>query len=557
MANVNIKDQVSGAIAGYLNTIPELDKSQVSELSAVDYGRVGHGDLTTPVAMRLAKMLHANPKKFADEVANAITAAKIPAVEKVEAAGPGFLNIYLDKKYWLALIKQINAEGASYGRSDFGKKKKVQLEFASANPTGPLSVAHGRQAAIGDVLGRIMSFIGYDVTTEYWINDCGNQINKLGESVYVRYLQQLGKEAELPENGYRGEYIIDMAKELLAKDGAKYADMPKKQAIAELGLWAGSTIFQQCLDDFKRFGLQHSSLFSQRKFEAEGHVERLVERMKKDGLAYEKEGALWMKTSAFGDDEDRVLIKSDGLWAYRLSDIAYHEDKFKRGFEQIIDLLGPDHHGHIITMYAALKALGHDTSGLKFLIVQHCTIIREGKKVKMSTRAGELITLEEVIRDVGVDVARFFFLTRKNDSHLDFDLELAKKQSSDNPVYYIQYAHARIASIMRKAAETGRMPKGTVSLESLDVLGEHDLALAAQLGRFPSVLEKAAVELEPHRLTNYLQELAAEFHTFYTQCPVVSDDEKLTRARLELVLAVKAVLSNALNLLGVNIPDVM
>ncbi len=484
----------------------------------------------------------------------------------MEIAGPGFLNIHFSKRYWLGLIKTITAEGPRHGRSSVGRRRKAQLEFASANPTGPLSVAHGRQAALGDVLARIMEFIGFDVTTEYWVNDWGNQINKLGESMYVRYRQALGDHLmDFPEDGYRGEYVIEMGRELAAKVERKYAEMPREAAIQELGQYGADAILQQILVDFKRFGLEHKSLFSQRKFESEGHVERLLERMKHAGLTYEKDGAVWLKTKEHGDSEDRVLVKSDGAWAYRLSDIAYHESKFERGFELMINLLGPDHHGHILTMQAAMKALGHDVSRLKFLTVQHCTIIRAGQKIKMSTRAGEMVTLDEVINEVGGDVARFFFLTRKTDSHLDFDLELAKKQSLDNPVYYVQYAHARIASIMRKAQETGRISPdelvrgvyGSGSEDSLDVLEERDIALAAKLGRFGAVLEKAGLEMEPHRLCSYLQELAGEFHNFYTQCPVISDDERMTRARLELVSAVRVVLGNALHLLGVHIPEVM
>jgi len=424
----------------------------------------------------------------------------------------------------------------------------------------------GRQAALGDVLANIMKFVGFDVSTEYWVNDCGNQINKLGESLYVRYRQALGdKGVEFPGDGYKGDYVVELGRDLAAKQGRAYADLPREEAIETLGRLAADSILQTIRTDFRRFGIEHETVFSQRRFEAEGHVEHLLERMHDAGLTYEQDGAVWVKTSEHGDDKDRVLVKSDGSWAYRLSDIAYHEDKFERGFEQVINLLGPDHHGHIQTMQAAMHALGHDVSAVQFLIVQHCTIIRGGEKVKMSTRAGEMITLDEVIDDVGVDVARFFFLTRKTDSHLDFDLELAKRESLDNPVYYVQYAHPRIASILRKAQDTGRVGPGDVTRgvftggadANLSVLEDRDVALAAKLGRFGAVLEKAGLEHEPHRLTNYLQELAAEFHNYYTQCPVIGDDDALTRARLCLVSAVRVVLGNALHLLGVHIPETM
>ena len=549
--------------------MPGVDPGELDELSAVDYGREGHGDLVTPVAMRLGKKAGQAPRTFADRIAAAIrdgAEALGGAVERVEVAGPGFINIYLAKSFWLGLVRRILAEGPRYGRSDVGNARKVQLEFASANPTGPLSVAHGRQAALGDVLANIMEFIGFDVSTEYWVNDFGRQINKLGESVYVRYLRELGDHSvEFPDDGYQGGYVTDIARDLAVKEGRAWADMPRDEAIAELGRLASDVILRQILADFKQFGIEHHTVFSQREFEATGHIESLLERMGGMGLTYEEGGAVWLKAQEHGDSKDRVLVKSDGSWAYRLSDVAYHEDKFARGFELAIDMFGPDHHGHIGTMQAAMAALGHDVSAVRFLVVQHCTIIRGNQKVKMSTRAGETITLDEVIQDVGVDVARFFFLTRKTDSHLDFDLELAKKQSLDNPVYYVQYAHARIASIMRKAEENGRLSPGDVtrgvysgaSANDLDALEDRDLALAAKLGRFGQVVEGAGLELEPHRLTNYLQELAAEFHNYYAQCTVVGDDERLTSARLSLVSAVRVVLGNALHLLGVHIPETM
>jgi len=565
-----VRQQISGVIRAAIKDAPGVEPSQLDELSAVDYGRgEGQGDLVTPVAMRLAKPARRNPREIAEEIAEAIRAANDhlgEAIGRVEVAGPGFINIFFTRAYWLGLVRRVLADGPRYGRSEVGKRRKVQLEFASANPTGPLSVAHGRQAALGNVLANILEFIGFDVASEYWVNDSGNQILKLGESVCVRYLQALGdKSAALPGDGYKGGYITEMGADLAAKEGAKYADMPRDEAIEALGRLAAERILEQILADFKRFGAVHTSIFSQRKFEAEGHVERLLERMSQAGLTYEQDGAVWLKTSEHGDDKDRVLVKSDGAWTYRLSDIAYHESKFGRGFEWVINLLGPDHHGHIVTMRAAMDALGHDVAALRFVIVQHCTIIREGEKIKMSTRAGEMITLDEIINDVGVDVARFFFLIRKTDSHLDFDLELAKAESLDNPVYYVQYAHARIASIMRKAEETGRLGPGDVtrgvytggSADDLEALEERDVALAAKLGRFGHVLENAGLELEPHRLTNYLHELAAEFHNYYQQCTVVSDDERLTRARLRLVSAVRVVLGNALHLLGVHIPETM
>jgi arginyl-tRNA synthetase len=568
---VPIRDRISSVIREAVATFDGVPGDQLDALADVDYGRDdAHGDLTTPVAMRVRKFVGGgNPREIGEKIAAALHAANDQldgAIDRVEVAGPGFLNIYLGRRYWQSLVQRILIEGRRYGRSNVGKRRKVQIEFASANPTGPLSVAHGRQAAIGDVLANILKFIGFDVATEYWLNDCGNQINRLGESVWVRYCQALGDtSARIPKDGYHGTYIIEMGHDLAAKQGRHYMDMPRAEAIDTLGRFAVSTILRQILADFQRFGIEHDRVFSQREFEAEGHVERLLDRMKQAGLAYEQDGAVWIRTTDHGDSKDRVLVKSDGSWAYRLSDVAYHEDKFDRGFDQIIDMLGPDHHGHIITMQSAMKALGHPVDGVRFLVVQHCTILRDGIPVKMSTRAGQLITLDEVIEDVGVDVARFFFLTLKTDSHLNFDLELAKQQSLDNPVYYIQYAHARIASILRKAEETGRLDPSEMtqevyaggSPEDLDALEDRDLALARKLGRLGAVLEKAGLELEPHRLTNYLHEVAGDFQNYYHHCPVIGDDERLTRARLRLVSAVRVVLGNALHLLGVHIPETM
>ncbi len=565
-----IRRQISDIICETIGESAAPGRAQLDEVAAVDYARdPAYGDLTTPVAMRLAKQTRQKPREIAERIAQAIRDAGERlggAVRRVDVADPGFINIFLARGYWLRLINQVIANGPRYGRSDVGKRRKVQLEFASANPTGPLSVAHGRQAALGDVLANIMKFIGFDVSTEYWVNDCGGQIDKLGESVYARYLRALGeKSAAVPPDGYHGDYVAEIGHDLAVKEGRRYANMPPQDAVDELGRLASERILQEILSDFEQFGIQYDNVFSQRKFEAEGHVGQLLQRMQRMGLTYEQDGAVWLKTKEQGDAKDRVLVKGDGAWAYRLSDVAYHEDKFMRRFERVVNLLGPDHHGHIRTMQAAMSALGHDVSAVRFLVVQHCTIIRGGRKVKMSTRSGKMVTLDEVIKEVGADVARFFFLIRKTDSHLDFDLELAKKQSLDNPVYYIQYAHARIASILRKAQESARLDPADLtrgvytggSKDDLEALEDRDIALAAKLGRFGAVLEKAGLELEPHRLTNYLQELAAEFHNYYTQCTVVGPDERLTRARLRLVSAVRVVVSSALHLLGVHIPEVM
>jgi len=565
-----IRQQISAIIREAVEGSPGADPALLDEATAVDFGRdPAHGDLTCPVAMRLAKAARRNPREIAEEVAAAIRAASDRlggAVERVEVAGPGFLNLFLSRAHWLDFIRVILSQGPRYGRSNVGSGRRVQVEFASANPTGPLSVAHGRQAALGDVLANILTFIGFDVTTEYWVNDWGAQIDKLGESVYVHYRHALGDRSEtFPDDGYKGDYVVQMGRDLAATEGRTYADLPRDEAIRALGCLTSDRILEQIRADFRQFGVEHDSVFSQRGFEREGHVERLLERLRQAGLTYEEDGALWLRTDAYGDAKPRVLVKSDGSWAYRLSDVAYHESKFDRGFQWVIDLLGPDHHGHIQTMQAAMRSLGHDVSSVRFLVVQHCTIVRRGEKIKMSTRSGQVITLDEVIREVGADVARFFFLMRKADSHLDFDLELAKKHSLDNPVYYVQYAHARIASILRKAQETGRLGPGDLtrnvysgaSRQDLEALEDRDLALARKLGTFGSVVEHAGLQLEPHRLTTYLREVAAAFHNYYTQCTVVGDDDRLTRARLALVSAVRIVVGNALYLLGVHIPEVM
>jgi arginyl-tRNA synthetase len=424
------------------------------------------------------------------------------------------------------------------------------VEFVSANPTGPLTIAHGRQAAIGDSLANILSFIGYDVTREYYLNDEGTQMNILGNSVRMRYRTLLGKTEEFPKDHYNGAYIVDMAKDFRAKYGDEYADTDDIAVFRQFGLeW----LLKDIKEDLEAFGVKFDIWYSQKSLRESGRIEETIKFLKDKGHIFEEEGAVWFRSTALGDDKDRVIIKSDGSFTYLAPDIAYHRDKFSRGFESIIDIWGPDHHGYIPRMKAAVKALGHDESALSVLIVQLATLYKGGQVVSMSTRAGEFITLREVREEVGKDVSRFCFIMRRISSHLDFDLDAVKKESMENPVYYIQYAHARICSILKFAKEK----KYQGSFDPKRLKETEELELLRMLRNFPAIVAMSGKSLEPYVVLQYLQDLAGTFHSFYTKHRVVSDEEELTKARLALADCVRTVLANGLGLLGVSLPEEM
>ncbi|MBU4121411.1 MAG: arginine--tRNA ligase [Proteobacteria bacterium] len=516
----------------------------------------GHGDYASNVAMILASQVRKNPREIAGVLLQRIEDTE-GFLEKIEIAGPGFMNFFIREGVLNRFLVDVEREGERYGSSDLGKGGRVQVEFVSANPTGPLHIGHARGAVVGDVMANILAAAGYRVFREYYINDTGNQMNNLGQSVFLRYRELLGEAAEFPEGCYRGDYIRDLAAELLKRDGKRYLDMDAEEVIRLFTDYAGSAILGGIKEDLRAFGVVFDLYFSERELYREDGVGMLLQALQDKGFIYREGDALWFRTTAFGDEKDRVVIRQNGAPTYFAADIAYHRNKFLRGFETVIDIWGADHHGYIPRMSAAVQALGYEKEALKVILVQLVNLLREGKPVAMSTRSGEFVTLREVVDEVGKDAARYNFLMRRSDSHLDFDLELAKRQSNENPVYYVQYAHARICSIIRMAAERGiEMPAfGQADPGLLKLPEEIDLIKA--ITRFPEVVEGAALTLEPHRLTFYLNDLAAGFHSYYNKNRVISDDGVLTAARLFLVKSVLTVLKNALKMLGVSAPEKM
>ena len=517
-------------------------------------------DLSTNIAMQVCKAKKGlKPFKVAEDflrlIKEGIKKARFKdMIEKVEVKPPGFINFHFSNNYLQSVIDQIISEGTDFGRGIQGKSKKVLIEFVSANPTGPLSVAHGRQAAIGDVLGNILEFTNHKVTREYYLNDEGNQIELFGRSIYARYCELLGEACPFPEAGYRGDYIYDIAKAVIEKHD-KALVVPDDKNISFFRDFGMKYIMDGIKKDLLDFSVKFDSYYSQHKLSRSGKVGKVLTELKEKGFLYEKDGALWFSSTRFGDDKDRVLRKRDGAYTYITPDIAYHKNKFNRGFDMLIDLWGPDHHGYIARIKAACQAMGKDKDLLSVLIIQLVTLSRSGVLMRMSTREGEFITLRQVIDEVGKDVTRFFFLTRHRDSHLDFDLELAKKESMENPVYYIQYAHARICGILEHKNKQG---KGKDKGKALELLyTEEELSILRILREFPEILEESAQDLEPHRLISYLMKLAAAFHTFYSKHRVVSDDANLTSARLVLIESLKIVFLKALTLLGVSCPEKM
>ncbi|VAX37395.1 Arginyl-tRNA synthetase [hydrothermal vent metagenome] len=518
-----------------------------------------HGDYSCNIALRCAKILKKSPLAIAEELGHLfqknIEASLIHTkIAKIEIKNPGFINFYLTSDAIFDILYQIFTQQNQYGTLKFGNNKKIQIEFVSANPTGPLSVAHARQAAVGDALVNILNFIGFEAKKEYYVNDGGNQIRILGLSIQSRALELLGENITLPEDGYQGVYIKDMAKIFLDQNTINTSDELKKKDLSAFMQFGKEYLLDVIRKELDDFGVHFDMWSYESKVATKEKILEVLKFLAEKSLTYEHEGALWFKSTDFGDDKDRVLRKSDGSYTYLTPDITYHKNKFERGFDHVFDILGPDHHGYIARITAAAMALGRQKEDLKVLIVQLATIYREGEKVSMSTRGGQYVTLREVIEEVGVDVARFFFLMRSMKAHLDFDLDLAKKQSSENPVYYIQYAHARIHSINKKASEANIVAK-TSGISSLTETEELDLI--KKLGSFPDVLLTCHDQLDPYPLVNYLQDVAAIFHKFYDNHRVVLDDQNLSAERLALINATRIVLANGLNLLGLSTPEKM
>ncbi len=547
-----------------------------------------HGDFASTIAMALAKTARCKPRELAEAIVTALP--ETAWIARVDIAGPGFINFFLAPRAYHNVVKEILSQGDDFGRSPLGAGKRVQVEFVSANPTGPLHVGHGRGAAFGATVANLLVAVGFQVHREYYVNDAGRQMNILATSIWLRYLEQCGEPVPFPANGYKGDYVRAIAAVLYTEYGKAYAvpaaavtaELPPDETqggdreihidalterartllgdnryryIFELGL---NTILDDIRDDLKDFGVDYDEWYSERSLNERGAVNKAIAKLREAGQIYEQDGALWFRSSAFGDEKDRVVQRENGQTTYFASDIAYHLEKFERGFEWVIDIWGADHHGYVPRVKAALQAMGVDSGKLDVLLVQFAILYRNGVRVPMSTRAGEFVTLRALRKEVGNDAARFFYVMRKSEQHLDFDLDLAKSQSRDNPVYYIQYAYARVCSVLTRLREKGWSrdeARGTANLQQLTESQEEALLVA--LSRYSEVLEAAALHHEPHQLAHYLRELANAFHTYYNEHKVLVEDDALRDARLNLSLAVRQVIRNGLLLLGVSAPEVM
>ena len=513
------------------------------------------GDLSTPIAFTLAKVARRRPRDLAAELVTRLDLSS-DFCEKVEVAGAGYINLYLKPQWWRKGLQEVVDQGEPYGRRALGKGRKVLVEFVSANPTGPLHVGHGRGAAVGDVLANLLSAMGFEVRREYYVNDAGTQMDILGRSVWARYQELLGVDCSFPENGYRGGYIRDLASRLIAAKGRALLDLLQEEAVSLCREFAVNQILEEIRKDLAQFGVSFDQWFSETTLYQRDEVSKAIAELEEKGFIYRSEGALWFSSTRFGDDKDRVLIRETGEPTYFASDVAYHADKFRRGFDLLLDIWGADHHGYIPRMKALVQALGHPADAFQVLLVQLVNLLRGTKPVPMSTRAGEFVPLAEVISEVGADAARFLFLTRRSDSHLDFDLEVAKAQSMENPVYYVQYAHARLCSVLREAEKAGfDLERRNPDLDLLSL--KEELSIIKLLVGYPEVLRDAALSYEPHRITAYLQELASQIHSYYNRYRFITEDRLLSDARLYLAQAILVVLKSALDLLGVTAPQSM
>jgi arginyl-tRNA synthetase len=521
-----------------------------------------HGDYATNVAMLMAPQEKKSPRKIAQDIIEHIS-KKDDIFDKFEVAAPGFINFFISRSCWLKTFHEIALQGSSYGKAQLGKGEKINIEYVSANPTGPLHIGHGRGAAVGEALANILEAVGYNVSREYYINDTGNQMELLGKSVYTRYLQLLGKEVIFPTEFYQGDYIEEIAKQIVSQHGNYYENTPESESLPFFTSFAVDHILKEIQKDLEDFGAHFDSWFSEKTLYKEKTVDRAIDELKKKNYIYQDDGHLWFKSTHFGDDKDRVVIRSNGVPTYFASDCAYHLNKLERGFKRIINIWGADHHGYIPRIKAVIEAFGNNREIIEILLVQLVNLLRDEAPVTMSTRSGTFITLREVIDEVGKDAVKYIFLTRKSDAHLDFDLEIAKKQSDENPVYYVQYAHARICNIINFAKEQGiSFPNpDEVNLELLTL--PEEINLIKQLTSYPELVESCAINLEPHRITTYLNELVSSFHRYYHlgklegKHRVVNEDIELSKSRLWLVNTIRIVIKNALNLLGVSAPEKM
>ena len=512
------------------------------------------GDFASNIAMQSARVAHKAPRIIAQAIVDGMD---YPWLDHAEIAGAGFINFFLKNDVIYDTLKQILAAGDAYGHAPLRQEDTIQVEYVSANPTGPLHVGHGRGAAYGSALVNLLRAAGYNVQAEYYINDAGNQMNNLAASVNARYLELLGKPAEIPENGYHGHDIIETAQAIIDQDGDKYLDMPEAERLELFKDRAYAEKLKALKRDLAHFNVHYDNWFSERTLHPDA-IQAACKVLEERGKIYEKDGALWLKSTDYGDDKDRVVIRDNGVPTYLAADIAYHKIKYDRGFKKMINIWGADHHGYVARVKAAMAALGYDVDQLEVLLLQMVSLFRDGKPVKMSKRTGQAITLNELIEEVGTDAARYFFIMRSLDTQLDFDLDLAKSHSNENPVYYIQYAHARIYSIYRQAKEAG----ANLSMDWSDVkwdtlTNEYELELIKKMAAFPEEVQRAARERAPHRIAHFVHELAGMFHTFYNHCRIIQEDKDLEKARLALVTAVRITIANSLAILGVSAPEKM
>lgn len=586
-----MKQTIETLILQAVDTLKANGDLDINTLPAVTIERsrdAQHGDFATNLALILAKAAKTNPRQLAEKILAALPAHN--AVTKVELAGPGFINFFINPAAQYAIINTIHEQGRDFGLSTVGAGKKVQVEFVSANPTGPLHVGHGRGAAYGSVVADLLQAAGFEVEREYYVNDAGRQMDILATSVWLRYLEECGEVFVFPSNGYRGDYVRDIAAKIHKNSANAYhqpiaavldnipADEPQggdkelhidaliAKAKILLGLENYSAVFQvglhDILEDIKadlsEFGVNYQHWFSEQQLVDDGSVEKALNRLRDGGHLYEKDGATWFASSELGDEKDRVVVRENGQYTYFASDIAYHHHKLERGFDQLIDVWGADHHGYIPRVRAAIRALGADDNKLKVLLVQFATLYRGEEKVQMSTRSGEFVTLRQLRNEVGKDAARFFYAMRRSEQHMDFDLKLATSKTNENPVFYVQYAYARVCSVLRQLDEKGFQRNVQIGMDNLTLLSaEHEIALLGTLARYSEALEKAALQHEPHLLINYLRDLAHEFHTYYNAHQFLVEDAPLRDARLNLVCAVKQVLANGLGLLNITTPETM
>lgn len=554
---MNIVEQIQQQIKDALHDAvvkADLIEGEVPDIILETPRQKENGDYATNIAMRLTKLAKMPPRNVAEAIIAQLD-KEAASIEKIDVAGPGFINITLKKDYLQDVVRTVFDKGAAYGRSDAGQQERIQVEFVSANPTGDLHLGHARGASVGDSLCNVLDFAGYDVAREYYINDAGNQIDNLARSVEARYFQALGEEMDMPADGYHGQDIIEIGQQLVEEYGDKYKNVDPKERYDFFRAYGLEFELNKLKNDLANFRVQFDNWFSETSLYGSGKIENALGKLRENGHVYEEDGATWFRSTTFGDDKDRVLIKKDGSFTYITPDIAYHEDKIQRGFDKLINIWGADHHGYIPRMKAAIEALGYEKDTLEVIVSQMVQLFKDGERMVMSKRTGKAVTLRELVEDVGLDAVRYFFVMRSGDTQMDFDLDLAVSESNENPVYYAQYAYARISSILRQATEADL----AASLDHLDLLtAEHEIDLLKKVGDFPKVVADAAKARAPHRIANYIQELAATFHSFYNAEKVLDpENRERSEARLALITATRTTLANALQLIGVSAPERM